>query len=148
MVSLEKGVLDVSLLGTMLDRELGQRYGMTQGAITRIRSKLGIPAFVQPHNWTQEQLARLGVDTDLAIASDIGLSKSTVSKKRTEMGIAPAGLVVWSTPMLDALAKMSTLEFAKEFNMPVSTVYMKRKRLGLLSQSAYGSEVDRATPGA
>lgn len=79
------GLLD--LLGTMTDREVGERYNLSRQRIHQIRLKLNVRPYTVPIELTSEQIAKLGTKTDADLASLWGVAASTVSRIRTSLSI-------------------------------------------------------------
>jgi hypothetical protein len=82
----------LSRLGTTIDRELAEEWGVSPFTVTVKRWELGIAPFRParvPIAWTEERLARLGTASDAQLAKEWGLNMATVGRKRQKLGIAP-----------------------------------------------------------
>ncbi len=91
----------MSLLGTMPDEDLGQRYGISKSVICLTRKKHGIKSYaaIRDKNSRQrkhhtrcrkkpnEVIPLLGTMLDKALAQKFGISISTVSNTRQKLGI-------------------------------------------------------------
>jgi hypothetical protein len=77
----------------MPDDKLAQRAGVHMSTVAAERKRRGVPA-VQAHRpavkWTEEMIALLGKATDREVAAELGLSVTTVYRKRRLRGIPPA----------------------------------------------------------
>jgi hypothetical protein len=83
--------------------------------------------------WTDEQIDRLGMEPDLAIARDMGVSYSAVRTKRVSLGIALCSKtrrVNWEKygPLL---GMMKDKELAKKLGCTLNTVFVQRKKRGI-----------------
>lgn len=77
-----------ALLGTMSDRDLSKRLGVSYHVVLDRRLKLGITCFTsQRVDWTEDKIALLGTMADSKVAELLGCSERTVSHKRRKLGI-------------------------------------------------------------
>jgi hypothetical protein len=86
--------------------------------------------------WTAKAVARFGVDTDTAIARDLGVSISAVGHHRRALGIALAPATNFTgrtwTPSEDRLlGKVSDPEAARKIGISRWTVERRRLALGI-----------------
>ncbi|GAB0151095.1 hypothetical protein [Marinobacterium sp. BA1] len=74
----------IALLGTMPDRKLAEKLGVSLAVVRGRRIKEGIArsGSKKRHKWTKEELALLGTDTDQRIADRLGLDRIQVMNKR------------------------------------------------------------------
>lgn len=76
-------------LGKEPDARLAQEMGLTPGAISDKRRRLGIVPHVGRRRWDEEELALFGKLTDGEIAAQTGRALNAVHLKRRALGIAP-----------------------------------------------------------
>lgn len=83
--------------------------------------------------WNQDALALLGTDSDMTIAIKLGVSHSTVMKKRKELGIPAchkAANTIW-TPEMDSLVATGTdADVAQQLGLTEYQVMYRRRQLG------------------
>lgn len=84
----------LAMLGKETDRKVSDMLGVSFGEVHRYRRALGIKSEFDiskrvhnHHRWTDEEVALLGTDTDLAIGRKIGLCFHAVFIKRKSLGI-------------------------------------------------------------
>jgi hypothetical protein len=88
----------VARLGKEPDAAIARDLGISPRAVCNKRLRLGIPCFgrstrpATPRptvrgDWTPENMARLGNETDSAIAGDLGITRQAVWSKRQQLGI-------------------------------------------------------------
>lgn len=82
-------------------------------------------------SWTPEIIARLGKETNYAIAKDIGCSDSVVSDMRMRMGIPKYTDQKWTPENLARLGKEPDVWIAKDLGCAKSAVAVKRRKLGI-----------------
>ena len=81
----------LALLGTMTDREVARRIGISKTTVAEKRSQRGIPAFLPPPpriEWTADKIERLGKLADSQIARELDVCTLSVRLKRQALGIA------------------------------------------------------------
>ena len=86
------------------------------------------------HIWTRKHIGMLGKIPDSAVARKLGLSLTTVIKKRHALGISasrPAKTLNWTRAMISTLGEIPDREFARINDMNVLSVYKKRLSLGI-----------------
>lgn len=85
-------------LGKQTDKSIADEYGISNAsAVTRIRVAMGVDTYKRfskemdlesnKYVWADEHLSLLGTLPDLEVANMIGISKSSVRRKRLELGI-------------------------------------------------------------
>lgn len=80
----------VAMLGTVSDKELGRRIGVSGYTVRDERMRRKIPAFAQMViQWDDQKIKMLGTDTDIKISARLGVSKASVAAKRKALGIKP-----------------------------------------------------------
>jgi DNA-binding CsgD family transcriptional regulator len=132
----------ISRLGSTGDSEVARDLGISKGSVRRKRQGLGIQPFdlipCRVHQgvaWTAEQLALLGRLPDKAVAARIGVTVTTVARKRQELGISPlwqpARSIEWSDEMVLSLGRATDAEVARRYGISAYTVFKKRSRLGI-----------------
>lgn len=84
----------LAMLGKETDRKVADFANVSHSEVHRYRRALGIKSefdiskrVYNPHRWTDEEVAMLGTDTDLAIGRKIGLCHCAVFDKRKRLGI-------------------------------------------------------------
>ena len=88
--------------------------------------------------WTEEELALLGTMSDVKVAKRLGITRGTVFKKRTDLGIpadgggktGPKGRE-WTEEQIALLGTMSDAKVAKSLGISIPTVLKKRKELDI-----------------
>lgn len=127
---------DIALLGTMSDKNVAQRIGLSATCIINKRKELGIAPFsaVLKINWTKTLLNQLGKISDSQLAFKMGVHTSAVHKKRVELGILPAPdhRGVWiMAKNRGLLGTMSDPALGKKLGVTASAVRSKRVALGI-----------------
>jgi len=88
-VSVPAHILDI--MGTCIDREIAQAWGVSQSIVQRSRVKLRISPFrihtKTKYDWASVQ-TRLGRESDKVIANDLNCSREMVRRHRVVAGIA------------------------------------------------------------
>jgi len=140
--NLDKDPNVAPLLGTMPDPQLAEKLGIKEHRIRQARNKLGIPAFYEEMyiygEWTPENLAKLGKMSDNALAKLMGISSSSVSKKRQSLEIAPLGIkkktgnlgVDWDQ-WKHLLGTMRDSELAEKIGVTLRMVCHARNKCGI-----------------
>jgi hypothetical protein len=131
----------VALLGTQTDAEVAQLLGIHASSVCYARHVRGIPAFRQylgsPRSfpWTAEDLAMLGKLSDHEVAKTLGLSPSTVARKRRILGIPPfvprPATLELPEEGLSLLGQLSDAEVAQRYGYTKEQITNKRKDLGI-----------------
>lgn len=92
----------IASMGKMPDAELAKIVGCTPWVVAYHRKKRGIPTFSEVHEqagkrsletrreWTAEEDALLGSDSDAAVAQHIGRTRASVAQRRIGLGIPSA----------------------------------------------------------
>lgn len=75
-------LIDISLLGTMLDTDLSKLTGYPKSKIQRYRNSLGIESFRPRHFWTSKQLKMLDTMNNVQVAAKLGLTPEAVKAQR------------------------------------------------------------------
>lgn len=89
------------LLGTMSDREIGRRSGLSSSSVRKRRNHLGVAPFVPDLDIplrVESVRHRMGVDSDRLLAVEIGVSAGTIRKYRDRWGIEPVWTGRWCGP--------------------------------------------------
>lgn len=88
--------------------------------------------------WTADEIARLGVESDTAIARDLGINKSAVFKQREKLGIAAAKetqkkspVYAWNAKSEKLLGTMPDSALAKVLGIGTSAARQARQRRGI-----------------
>ncbi len=126
----------------MPDKDLAARAGRSKDAVIEERRR-GIGAFRRqgaPIQWTAAILRLLGTNTDAAVASELGIRKQDVFRKRRILGIPsyavgtfrPPGFH-WSERALALLGRDSDANVARRLRVSRSTVLLKRLELAIPS---------------
>ena len=76
-----------ALLGTLTDREVGQKLGIHQASVRKRRMKLGIAPERGGYRWSAQDLLLLGTMSDREVGTRLGVSGETVRQKRLELRI-------------------------------------------------------------
>lgn len=81
---------EISLLGTMTDRDLAGQIGRTVDAVESQRHKLGIaPVRPRARSWTRAEVRLLGTMPDRELAERLGCTRKHIGEVRARLGIAP-----------------------------------------------------------
>jgi DNA-binding Lrp family transcriptional regulator len=125
----------IAMLGTAPDSTVGKALGLSFGAIALKRRKLGIQSF-GPSNKTFQLPAalkrQLGKKSDRAIASQLGVSVTSISKRRTRLRIQ-ASVQQGSLPESadSELGVETDTAIAKRYGVSIQCVNKRRKKLGI-----------------
>ena len=123
-----------ALLGTMPDRHLAQRLGITPVMVAYQRKRLGIKKFAPPSAWSDQHDHLLGTKTDAALAQELGVQKHLVLKRRRALKIpafGPSGWPAWPQEQVHLLGTMPDAELAQQIGRTVSAVRQQRLALGI-----------------
>ena len=123
-----------ALLGTMPDRHLAQRLGVTPVMVAYQRKRLGIEKFAPPSAWSDQHDHLLGTKTDAALAQELGVPKHLVLKRRRALKIpafGPSGWPAWPQEQVHLLGTMPDAELAQQIGRSVSAVRQQRLTLGI-----------------
>ena len=128
------------LLGTMPDRHLAQRLGITPVMVAYQRKRLGIKKFSPPSAWSDQHDHLLGTKTDHALAKELGVPKHVVLKRRCALKIpafGPSGWPAWPQEQVQLLGTMPDAELAQQIGRSVSAVRQQRLALGIKACRGY-----------
>lgn len=79
--------------------------------------------------WVPAEIARLGTDSDRAVAAELGRTEQAVKRVRQALGIGPhRPRVKWSARWAGRLGKWSDRRIAAAMGVAVSTVSRERAR--------------------
>ena len=123
-----------ALLGTMPDRHIAQKLGITPVMVAYQRKRLGIKQYAAPSTWAAENDHLLGTKTDAALAKELGVAKHTVLNRRRELKIpafGPSGWPAWPQEQVHLLGTMPDAELAQQIGRSVSAVRQQRLTLGI-----------------
>lgn len=81
--------------------------------------------------WSKDVIAQLGKRPDQEIADILGVTRSTVYKKRASLGIPTYREVFWTDDKLVLLGKISDAEAARRFGVSKTAVAAKRQALDI-----------------
>lgn len=111
--------------------ELAKRFRMSSKAIAKLRHDYGIPAPGRP-TWTPDVLRRLGKQSDVSIARELGIQSPSVLYKRRRLGIPrwESGRR-WKKSELRLLGRSSDVDVARRLGVLVNLVRVRRKALGM-----------------
>jgi len=129
------GPEDLALLGTMTDREVARRLGISIAAVNHKRRLLKIPAFrpaTPMYRWTPATLSLLGRVPDPEVARRSGISGHAVRRKRRQLGIGSYvdnGVVVPSAALRE-LMPLSTSEVTRRTGVCRKTIRRLRAVMG------------------
>lgn len=129
-----------ALLGTMPDRHLAQRLGITPVMVAYQRKQLGIKQYAAPSTWAAENDQLLGTKTDAVLAKELGVAKHTVLNRRRELKIpafGPSGWPAWPQEQVRLLGTMPDAELAQQIGRSVSAVRQQRLALGIKACRGY-----------
>ena len=123
-----------ALLGTMPDRHIAQKLGITPVMVAYQRKRLGIKQYAAPSTWAAENDQLLGTKTDAALAKELGVPKHVVLKRRCALKIpafGPSGWPAWPKEQAQLLGTMPDAELAQQIGRSVSAVRQQRLTLGI-----------------
>lgn len=89
--------------------------------------------------WTKEEIALLGTDSDIEVGKMLGLPHYTVAKKRINLGIAPGGKKgrrsksAWAQEAIELLGKIPDTQIARRFGYSLTKIRSKRSELSIPS---------------
>ena len=83
--------------------------------------------------WTTENIARLGRESDKAVATSFGITVSSVGARRRKLGIPPLAKPAphWTKVMISRLGKVPDAVIARTYDLDFYVVNRKRRSLGL-----------------
>lgn len=125
------------LLGKFTDADNARRLGITEAMVKSMREHEGIPPLfvAAPVVWTKEDDARLGKETDEAIATDKGCSVGSVLNRRQELDIASyrdkKRELIWSKDDDAVLGTNSDPKVALRLGRKPGAVTRRRLELGI-----------------
>jgi len=137
----------IKLLGTASDYAVGAELDISYASVRRKRRELGIPPYHEPRQeyapreWSSDELEMLGRRSDATVARKLGVSPTTVTRKRQDLGIPPYGRapqpIEWTDEMIAALGTMRDSEVARRFGLlRQDAVLEKRQELGIPSKDS------------
>jgi len=104
-----------------------RQTGLSPTTIRALRKKLGIE---RPRRWTPELVARLGREPDLRLARELGISDSSVRKKRERYGIPPfLRKPRWTPEELALVGTAPDAEIAQKLGRSLQAVERARRML-------------------
>lgn len=122
-----------ALAGQATDKEVARACGATVAMVRLRRAARGVPAWESlPPAWTSDP--RLGVWSDKALAADLGLNQTVVSRWRWRLGIPPARPRVRAGINWDDEPRLGVwldVELARELGVLPSSVWDARVRRGI-----------------
>src|SRR5215210_2330588 len=132
----------IALLGTASDKTVARFLGIPCHCIVDKRRILRIPGFYssgrhreQGFSWAAEAISFLGQKPDWKIAEQLGISTSTVMRKRRRLGIRAfkpqSRRIKWTDEMLGLLGEITDTEMADRYSISEAAVEGRRKRLGI-----------------
>lgn len=122
------------LLGTMPDSEVADRVGISTQTVTTWRRRLGIPKVPRRPNPEIKYpgiTARLGVDPDVAVAADYGLSRERVRQIRQVLHIGRAGPKPLDPKVYAMLGWVPDSHISDATNIPSWIIRRERVRAGI-----------------
>lgn len=129
-----------ALLGTMPDRHIAQKLGITPVMVAYQRKRLGIKQYAAPSTWAAENDHLLGTKTDAVLAKELGVPKHVVLKRRCALKIpafGPSGWPAWPKEQAQLLGTMPDAELAQQIGRSVSAVRQQRLALGIKACRGY-----------
>ena len=109
-------------------------YGLTRPLTNSIQSGYwGNDSSVQIE-WTFELISKLGVIADRTLAKQLNCCKTTICRKREELGIAACEhphKIDWTDELLSRLGTVPDTQIARELNCDKRSVQNMRKSLGI-----------------
>ncbi|NVL49857.1 hypothetical protein F2S72_08905 [Pseudomonas syringae pv. actinidiae] len=125
----------LSLIGTMADKDVASRLGLSTGAVGVKRRSLGIAGRSQKLSACavpEDLLPYLGVWSDAAIASKMGVRAATVNRIRRKLQIQPVmEFGIFPEEAVQRLGTMQDLDLAKEYSVTAAAVWKQRKKRGI-----------------
>jgi len=122
-----------SLMGTMTDKELGEKYGVGRVTIWKHRKRLGIDPYVEQKGFNKELpkecIEKLGEVSDNKLAEEFGYNRKTLKRRREKMGIDAyeKQKSATSEECINLLGTMPDRELAEKFGVSESTIHRRRK---------------------
>lgn len=125
---------EVALLGTMSDKDVAVKLGVTSANVQASRYSRGIPSFNRRGRptqivWTAEMDALLGTVTDLEAATRLNVSISSIKTRRKALGHPPLRKLgpAWQPEWSVLLGTMPDVELAEKLGVCVDTVRVRRE---------------------
>jgi hypothetical protein len=126
-------------LGIRSDTQLASDFPVSREWVGRRRQDRDIPPAPRTgrpqREWTPEEDALLGTDVDAKVASQIGVSVSTVFNRRTELNIEPFGAqcpklkIQWTPEMDQLLGTDIDKTIAEQLGVSAPSVWNRRTEL-------------------
>lgn len=122
----------VSLLGTIPDSHLAERWGMLPNTVAKARIARGIAAFQFQRRWTQEEREMLATYSDSQACKLLGRSLGSVQAERRALGIKKVGSA--AHPHLEEIrtayttTSMTVQEIAEKYG--VNPQYVRKRAHG------------------
>jgi hypothetical protein len=130
-------ILRTPALKTLLrrtgNRALREKHGLSAFVITKLRREFGIRApGAWPKRWSREAVARLGKESDTALAKALGITPGAVHYKRRSLGIPRFDRRRrWTTAERRLLGRVTDAELARRLGLHQGMVGKMRHGLGI-----------------
>lgn len=121
-----------SLMGTMPDRELGEKLGVATNTVAKHRNRLEIEAYGNNGGYElpEELIEKLGEVPDGQLAREYEPTKSTIRQHRKKRGIDPAEPFEHNLPeeCFDKMGDKPDHVIAEEYDVSSATIARKRRK--------------------
>lgn len=129
------------LMGTMPDRELGEKLGFATNTIAKHRNRHGIEAFGNNggHQLSEELIEQLGKKSDAELGRKFGYSKGVIKAHREKKGIKPFEVFEYDLPgeCYELMGEIPDGEVADQFGTSRITIRRRRNEYNI---DAYTSD--------
>lgn len=138
---------EISLLGTMTDKDAAIAIGKPQHVVSAIRRQLGITAFAKHKSnnltrWSDYQISLLGKIPDAEVAHIIGKKLNTVTVERNRRRIPPFRRQIRATHWVtwEAAALLNGPDFYRHLAAHYAAVFNEKLTYLALAKLAHYSE--------
>ncbi len=132
----------IAQLGTASDADVAGALGLHRSSVKRKRQLLEISPFSPPPHdlsggfpWAPEDLALLGKMPDNQVATTIGISPTSVCRKRLQLKIQPFApsppVIAWTEEMIEPMGRVPDIQVAQRYGISTITVRRKRSQLSI-----------------
>jgi len=124
-----------SLMGTMPDRELGEKLGVATNTVAKHRNRLEIEAYGNNggYDLPEELIEKLGKVSDAELGREFGYPKQVIRAHREKREIEPYEVFEHSFPeeFYELLGEKTDGQLADQFDVSRATVARRRRERGI-----------------
>jgi transcriptional regulator with XRE-family HTH domain len=122
------------LMGTMPDRELGEKLGVSKTTIRKYRKRYNVKPFANTggYDLPEKLVKQLGDKHDRKLAREFGYPRTTIKRKRKEKGIsAKSQKINLPKECFKKMGKVSDGKLAKKYDVSRKTIENRRRKNGI-----------------